>query len=268
MSLDERATAALEATSRTFFTPIIRLPAGLMEAVASAYLCMRAIDEVEDHPEMDGASKGALLRGISQAIQEGCRAGDLERWLRPWRATLPDVTLQLADWAALAPGRIAPRIWEATAAMAERMAHWASAGWPVRTEADLDRYTYGVAGAVGVLLADLWAWYDGTDSDRGLAVGFGRGLQAVNICRNRADDLARGVDFYPAGWGEAEMQTYARRNLDLADAYTRGLPSGPAVEFCRIPLVLARATLEALARGDEKLSRSEVLSLLQGAAGD
>jgi farnesyl-diphosphate farnesyltransferase len=33
-------------------------------------------------------------------------------------------------------------------------------------------------------------------------------------------------------------------------------------EFCAIPLALAYATLEALARGDGKLSRSEVLQIV------
>ena len=37
----------LKETSRTFFLPIAKLPEGLREAVASGYLCMRAIDEVE-----------------------------------------------------------------------------------------------------------------------------------------------------------------------------------------------------------------------------
>jgi farnesyl-diphosphate farnesyltransferase len=42
----------LEATSRTFFIPISRLPPGLLEAVGSGYLCLRAIDEIEDHKEL------------------------------------------------------------------------------------------------------------------------------------------------------------------------------------------------------------------------
>ena len=36
----------LKDTSRTFFIPIVRLPQRLQEAVGSAYLCMRAIDEI------------------------------------------------------------------------------------------------------------------------------------------------------------------------------------------------------------------------------
>ena len=40
----------LKETSRTFYIPISKLPPIICEAVASAYLCLRAIDEIEDHP--------------------------------------------------------------------------------------------------------------------------------------------------------------------------------------------------------------------------
>jgi farnesyl-diphosphate farnesyltransferase len=150
--------------------------------------------------------------------------------------------------------------------MADRMAYWADNNWTIKTESDLDRYTFSVAGAVGLLLSDLWAWYDGTQTNRMQAVGFGRGLQAVNILRNHTDDLVRGVDFYPEGWSKDAMQAYARRNLALADAYTNALPEGPALMFCQIPLLLAHGTLDALSNGKEKLSRSDVLALIEQVA--
>jgi farnesyl-diphosphate farnesyltransferase len=59
------------------------------------------------------------------------------------------------------------------------------------------------------------------------------------------------------------MQAYARRNLTLADAYTNALPEGPALDFCQIPLILAHGTLDALSHGREKLTRTEVLALLE-----
>ncbi len=37
---------------------------------------------------------------------------------------------------------------------------------------------------------------------------------------------------------------------------------GPALEFCQVPLILAHATLDTLANGERKLSRSAVLSLI------
>jgi farnesyl-diphosphate farnesyltransferase len=265
MDLRRDALEILKETSRTFYIPISQLPTGLQEAVSSAYLCMRAIDEIEDHETLDNPTKAKLLRSISQTLQAAVDGFPLDAFAAGFNShhsDLPEVTLRVREWAILAPETIAPRIWDATAAMADRMAHWAESNWQIQTEADLDRYTFGVAGAVGLILSDLWAWYDGTQTNRTEAIGFGRGLQAVNILRNHLDDLKRGVDFFPTGWQVEQMDAYARRNLALADAYTHALPVGPALDFCRIPLMLAHGTLEALANGKEKLSRSDVLALI------
>lgn len=255
----------LKATSRTFYIPISLLPAKLQEAVASAYLCMRAIDQIEDHPTLDYAVKAKLLRQISLNLQAGTelsKVEDFAQGLSGFESELDEVTLRVGEWALLAPDTIAPRIWDATAAMADRMAYWAECNWLIRSEADLDRYTFSVAGSVGLMLSDLWAWYDGTETNRTEAIGFGRGLQAVNIVRNHAEDLERGVSFFPDGWTVEDMHNYARRNLSLADAYTAALPKGPALVFCRIPLALAHATLGALSQGKEKLSRSDVMAIV------
>lgn len=265
MDLRSDALDILKETSRTFYIPISHLPTRLQEAVASAYLCMRAIDEIEDHPELDNHTKSALLRSISLTLQAAVDGFSVDAFLSqmPEAANLPEVTLRIREWAILAPETIAPRIWDATAAMADRMAYWAERNWQVDTEADLDRYTFSVAGTVGLMLSDLWSWYDGTQTNRAHAVGFGRGLQAVNILRNTGEDSTRGVSFFPEGWQVADMEAYARRNLALADAYTGALPKGPALNFCLIPLTLAYGTLDALASGKPKLSRSEVLALLE-----
>ncbi|HKV56744.1 MAG TPA: phytoene/squalene synthase family protein [Ktedonobacteraceae bacterium] len=262
MSTGKDALEVLKETSRTFFIPISRLPVGLQDAVMSGYLCLRAIDEVEDHPSLDNRTKAILLHSISHVLQTTFAASDFATALGRYQRELPEVTLRIGDWALLAPPSVAPRVWEATATMADRMAQWADSGWTIRSEADLDRYTFGVAGSVGLLLSDLWAWYNGTQSNRIHAVGFGRGLQAVNILRNHTEDVARGVEFFPPGWQVEDMHAYARRNLALADAYANALPPGPVLDFCSLPLALAYATLDSLARGDGKLSRSSVLQIV------
>ena len=270
MNACQNALDILKKTSRTFYIPISRLPTDLLEAVASAYLCMRAIDEIEDHSTLNHSTKAKLLRTISlnlQAATPNCHAEDFSIGLSPLdddnEAQLAEVTLRIGEWALLAPETIAPRIWDATAAMADRMAHWAEINWTIHTKPDLDRYTFSVAGAVGLLLSDLWAWYDGTQTDRAQAVGFGRGLQTVNILRNHYEDRLRGVNYFPNGWSSEDMHAYARSNLKLADAYTETLPPGPALNFCQIPLALAHGTLDVLALGKQKLSRSDVLALVE-----
>jgi len=270
MDLRRDALLILKETSRTFFIPISILPPGLQEAVASAYLCLRAIDEIEDHPELDNFTKSKLLHNVSLTLQAGIDGFPVDAFalgFHGYESSLPEVSLRMREWLILAPESIAPRIWDATAAMADRMAAWAEVNWKINSESDLDRYTFGVAGAVGLLLSDLWAWYDGTQTNRTEAIGFGRGLQAVNILRNHAEDLRRGVDFYPKGWNSADVQEYARRNLSLADAYMESLSAGAASQFCQIPLTLAYGTLDALANGKEKLSRSDVHALIENLIG-
>ena len=118
MSTGEHALDMLKRTSRTFSIPISYLPAGLQDAVMSGYLCLRAIDEVEDDPELDHRTKAKLLRGISRTLQTTFTAGDFAALLGDYQRSLPEVTLRIGDWALLAPQPIAPRVWEATATMA------------------------------------------------------------------------------------------------------------------------------------------------------
>ena len=263
---------ALRETSRTFYLPVVRLPAGLREAVASGYLCMRALDEIEDHPDVSNEKKVELLGALSLAFQgqtsvEAFDRAPIDAALAAYRNTLPEVSLHLADWAILAPAAIAPRIWEAIAAMADRMAYWAGVSWSIDSLEALDRYTFSVAGSVGILLCDLLAFFEGSQVDRSHAVLFGRGLQLVNIVRNRSDDLARGIDFFPPGYTAERVMAYARECLGRAEAYALSVPSRAFYALYQIPLKLAYATLDALARGEPKLTREAVLALVGEADG-
>jgi len=268
MAIYQEAMSTLKLTSRTFYLPIVRLPKGLREAVASGYLCLRAIDEVEDHPTLDGSLKAKILHTISlifqaQTSEDTFAHQVLETALKEFHDVLPEVTLRIGEWACLAPTFIAPRIWEATAAMADRMAHWATNGFEVLSLDDLDRYTYGVAGAVGLLLCDLWAWFEKIQIHRSYAIKFGRGLQIVNILRNRNEDLDRGVNFFPKDWDEKHMFAYARENLDSFGAYLKTLPETTYKSVVESPRALAYATLDALERGEKKLSREAVLDIVR-----
>lgn len=265
--MNQDVLAMLRATSRTFYVPIARLPAGFQEAVAAAYLCMRAIDEIEDHPTLDTSRKATLLRDLglifaTQTAPPDAVLRDLFGAFERAGSGLPAVSTRIGEWARQAPAPIAPRIWSATATMAEAMARWVDDRWAIHTLDDLDRYTFDVAGSVGVLLCDVWAWFDGAQMERTPAIQFGRGLQAVNIARNRGEDQARGVDLFPDGWTADDLHAYARRNLGLAEAYARTLPPDPFTYLIRIPLALAYATLDAVQRGQPKLDRRSVDRLI------
>jgi farnesyl-diphosphate farnesyltransferase len=80
----------------------------------------------------------------------------------------------------------------------------------------LDAYTFSVAGSVGLQLCEIWDWFEGTKTDRDLALGYGRGLQSINILINSAEDSQRGVTFYPKNWSEEDMIKYCTNNLKYA----------------------------------------------------
>nr|WP_282155442.1 phytoene/squalene synthase family protein [Cytobacillus gottheilii] len=256
--LHTEATEVLKETSRTFFIPISLLPEGLKEGVGSAYLCMRAIDEIEDDPEMESSLKIQLLSSISTILKEDDPREQLNELLKPHQNRLPEVTSRISDWVIYCPEGIRKEVLKSTSIMAEGMAKWVEKEWKITNEEELDDYTYTVAGLVGVMLTDIWNWYDGTTADKNLGIAFGRGLQAVNILRNYKEDETRGVSFFPEGWNLDEMFAYAQRNLELADLYIKDIDNTTILHFCKIPLTLAHGTLQALMEGKEKMSRNDV----------
>jgi farnesyl-diphosphate farnesyltransferase len=268
MALQSDILRVLKGTSRTFFIPIVRLPVKLQQAIGAAYLCMRAIDEIEDHPSLDNQTKVSILHGLSRALQAQLAWDDpangslLKAVFLPYLKILPEVTLRISDWLSNVPQGIAPRVWDASIAMADRMAYWAENDWLIQTEADLNSYTFSVAGAVGLLICDIWTWFDGSQVDRLAAIAFGRGLQSVNILRNREEDAQRSVNFFPSGWVEEQMFAYARKNLELAKAGIARTSQESFRCLVDIPLALADATLHALENGQSKLTRSQVMQIV------
>jgi len=259
--LQKDAMRVLKETSRTFYIPIKLLKPTLRMAVGSAYLCMRAIDEIEDHEELDKEIKQELLRNIKELLlEEKFNDSAYTQLIKPHASLLPEVTNRLGDWVSVCPKDIEAKVKESTSIMAGGMADWVERDFIVNTKEDLDDYTYYVAGLVGVMLSDIWEWYDGTKTDRSLAIGYGRGLQAVNMLRNQDEDAERGVQFIPDGWTRSDMFTYAKNKLAQADEYIGDIHTKNILLFCKIPLELAKKTLKAMESGKDKMSRAEVES--------
>lgn len=261
--LQKDAMRVLKLTSRTFYIPIKLLKPTLRETVGAAYLCMRAIDEIEDHEQLDAETKQHLLRRTSELLLTEFDNEAYRQLLKPYESLLPEVTIRMSDWIAFCPEGFVGKMKEATSVMAGGMADWVEKDWRVETKEDLDDYTYYVAGLVGVLLTDIWKWYDNTESDRDLAVGYGRGLQAVNILRNQGEDAERGVRFVPDNWTREDLFAYARNNLKQGDQYIEGIDNKNVTLFSKIPLELAKRTLRAMEKGNEKMSREEVESTVE-----
>lgn len=261
--LQKEAMDMLKKTSRTFYIPITILGTTLKKTVGSAYLCMRAIDEIEDHDELDAEVKEHLLLSTSELLKNNFDEAAYQELVQPYKSVLPEVTLRLGDWITFCPVDIVDKVKDSTRTMAKGMAKWVKKDWNIQTKEDLDDYTYYVAGLVGVMLSDIWKWHKSVDTDYDLAIGYGRGLQAVNVLRNEEEDYEeRGVRFFPDGWNRDDMFRYAERNLKCADEYIKDINDRRILLFCKIPLALAKRTLKIMQSGHEKLSRDEVHTIV------
>lgn len=254
----------LKDTSRTFFIPINLLKKDLKQAVSTAYLVYRGIDEIEDHETLPNETKVVILKQISELFKKPVTEEEYMAIIAPIKDQLPEVSVRVVDWLNACPESAQYLVRETGSEMAYGMAIWAEKDWQVKTKEDLDSYTYYVAGIVGVLLSQLWDWSYGYDYDKDLTIGFGRGLQAVNILRNQEEDLEeRGVNFVPDGWTRDDLFVYAEENLAKADTYIATLTEKSTILFCRLPLEFAHKSLDAMKKGREKMSRKEVEETVQ-----
>lgn len=253
------AMRVLKETSRTFYIPITFLKADLKYSVASAYLVLRAIDEIEDHESIQNTTKFDLLMQLSELFKRPFTQEEYFDIIAPVKEQLPEVSIRLVDWIQACPEGSRSLMMETASEMAFGMAKWAKENWQVHTKEDLDDYTYYVAGCVGVYLSKLWNWSYGQETNEELAIEFGRGLQIVNILRNQKEDKEeRGVSFVPDDWSRDQLFAYADENLAQADAYIETLNEKSTILFCRLPLAFAHKSLAAMKKGEKKMSRAEV----------
>ena len=253
------AMRVLKETSRTFYIPITFLKADLKYSVASAYLVLRAIDEIEDHESIQNTTKFDILMQLSELFKRPFTQEEYFDIIAPVKEQLPEVSIRLVDWIQACPEDSRSLMMETASEMAFGMAKWAKENWQVHTKEDLDDYTYYVAGCVGVYLSKLWNWSYGQETNEELAIGFGRGLQIVNILRNQKEDKEeRGVSFVPDDWSRDQLFAYADENLAQADAYIETLNEKSTILFCRLPLAFAHKSLAAMKKGEKKMSRAEV----------
>lgn len=233
----------LQRVSRSFYLTLRLLPDAVREPIALAYLLARHSDT-----EADGAKTEAERELLS-------RKDELLLWLdqSPDRAAIEQV------WTTIRAGQRFD---------GER---FAAADAPPLTEAELDRYTYLVAGCVGEFWTRLCAEKIPHFANRpipemlDLGIRFGKGLQLVNILRDRHADAQFGRTYLPPERLPAALQT-ARAHLDAAEAYTRAITVPRLRASCALPYLMGRETLdlvEATPSGERvKISRSRVWFLL------
>ena len=75
-----------------------------------------------------------------------------------------------------------------------------AADWRPQDEADLLRYCYHVAGAVGVMMAAVMGVRQGDEDTLDRACDLGLAFQLANVARDLAEDHAAGRCYLPADW--------------------------------------------------------------------
>src|SRR3990172_600350 len=198
----------LRQASRTFALSIERLPGVVGEAMCLAYLLLRVSDFLEDNDYMPPERKVELL-----TLWDRVLAGE---------AAPEELVVQLTD---REPGddpdaqvaRHAPEIMAKVRALplavqnqllvhvrnsTQGMARWVARGPDIPQEVDMDDYMHEVAGRVGYLVTDVFAWYSSFIRARRnllmpLAREFGLALQTVNVIRGLRKDYERGWIYVP-----------------------------------------------------------------------
>jgi phytoene synthase len=170
-SEDAELRQARETTNRvarTFAIACRMLPRDVRDDVYRLYLVFRTLDDLVDDGNPGAAERLALV----------------EAWCEDGIVASPEArTLQ-----GLARRHDLPR--EALRDFCAGMWH-DLAGDGVRTEEDVDRYCYRVAGTVGVVMAAVLG-ADDTEAARHHAAVLGRAMQRTNILRDIDEDLAVG----------------------------------------------------------------------------
>ena len=293
----------LRLSSRTFAIGIERLPKDLSHALTIAYLLLRVSDYLEDNGEMAPQQKVRLLFLWDQALSGEIPVSDLMNEMTyPPEETADSVVARRADYllvelATLPEGMRQP-ILKHVRDSTIGMARWVARGPLVNNEADMDDYMHEVAGRVGYLVTELFAWYSYTirqhlDTLIPLAREFGLALQTVNVIRGLRDDYERGWIFVPESFcaavnlprealfdpaHEREAMVVvdmliqkAERHLEVAKTYLKSLPPWQhSIRLaCMFPLLFAVRTL-AICRdstsvlySEAKMQREEVKQIVR-----
>ena len=315
-------TSLLREVSRSFYLTLRVLPAGVRSQISLAYLLARATDTLADTDVVPVEERLTALERLRDRILGESRVPlDFSAIIQA--ASAPSVKA-----AAVGERRLLGRIEEALDVLdsfpaddrqsIRRVLDTITSGQELdlrrfemgtiapthpqalRTAAELDDYTYRVAGCVGefwtevcrrrlfptVELDDAWLLEHG--------IAFGKGLQRVNILRDMPADLRRGRCYLPtealqaAGLTPTDLldaanggrlrpvylQEWQRAEAQLAAgwAYTRALPQGQfRVRLaCAWPVLIGVRTLSLLhganplAATRVKVSRREVRQILLG----
>jgi farnesyl-diphosphate farnesyltransferase len=302
----------LQRTSRSFYLTLRVLPRAVRPQIGLAYLLARTTDTIADTEIIPAEQRLQALQQLRDRIL-GLRNEVLDftelarqQGLPAERELLDQCEASLALLAGLSANDL-PRVRKVLEIICsgqrldlERFAEASAKNiLALETEAELDDYTYRVAGCVGEFWTTLCRAHlfpgESLDESKLLAEGvrFGKGLQLVNILRDLPADLRKGRCYLPADklaatglqpadllqtGNESTFRPLYEHYLALAEAhlaagwiYTNTIPRGQIrVRLgCAWPVLIGLETIKRLRstsilapKSRVKISRSEVRRII------
>ncbi len=231
--LVERARRAIAEGSKSFTVASNLFDRKVRERVWLLYAWCRRCDDIADAQDMGGtlgdqtqaAQRLKSIRVLTARALDGQPTADPAFDAFGLVAKEADIARQLAD-----------DVIEGFALDADE--------WRPRNEADLLRYCYHVAGAVGVMMAQVMGVNRHDDSTMDRACDLGLAFQLANIARDLVEDDAAGRCYLPQEWladediepgqhtkphHRQELADLAERLVLLMDRYAKRARAGTVV---------------------------------------
>lgn len=228
--------ALLRDVSRSFYLSLRLLPTTLRDPISLAYLLARATDTIADTAGAPAEMRLERLRELARQIQNGAAQEGASSFLSlatdPAERLLLDNVPACLTWLREMPDpdqrdirQVLERINEGQVLDVQRFGD-AKTLSALETTADLDRYTYLVAGCVG----EFWTRVcfrrltnfstESAETMRSWGVEYGKGLQLINILRDAGADLQAGRCYVPV----EELQSLGMSVEDLRRDPARAEP--------------------------------------------
>lgn len=222
-------TDILRPVSRAFYLTIRVLPEPIRRPVATAYLLARAADTLADTTVIPPAQRLGLLKDFRRrvAAAEGAPELPIAGEASPGEQALLDALAALFSAYARLPASDRQLVAEVVDTLISGMefdldrfpAERSGALEALEAGAELDRYTFLVAGCVGSFWTRVSARHVGAlrdwDIERmtGLGIRFGKALQLTNVLRDLPRDLRIGRCYLP----RSDLEALGLTPQDLLD---------------------------------------------------
>jgi farnesyl-diphosphate farnesyltransferase len=228
--------ALLRGVSRSFGLSIRLLPAVLREPVGLAYLLARITDTIADTSGQPAGQRLALLGSLQHALESPQDHPQLAHALRDFARHVPDRHEQALLHQGQACLEALTQLPKADQAVIRQVLAAITEGqrWDlsalddpqrgVQTCAEVDHYTWQVAGSVGefwtrICALHLHRWHTGSTAElMQWGAAYGKGLQRLNILRDAGRDLRAGRCYFPA----EELQPLELDSARLCEAARQG----------------------------------------------